>query len=144
MIASTFSCRWLANSPHFSSMDSHPKLQTKITGVLGGLGLLAIVGFADYISGYELTLLVFYLLPILFVLRYAGSGFAFVIAVLSAFVWLFADFAAGQHYPDYLTPIWNTGIRMSVFVLVVILFSTRNHLKKLVDQRTEKLRTEIR
>jgi signal transduction histidine kinase len=116
----------------------------KIVGILGGFGLLAVVGYADYITGYELTLVAFYLLPILFALRYAGTGFAFVMAVMSALVWLFADRAAGQRYSDFLTPIWNTGIRMSIFLLVVILFSTRRHLKILVDQRTEKLREEIR
>jgi signal transduction histidine kinase len=124
-------------------MGSRTKLQTKIAGVLGGLGLLALVGYADYITGYELTMLVFYLLPILYVLRYVGPGFAFVMAVMSSFVWLFADIAAGERYSDFLIPIWNTGIRMSVFLLVVVLFSTRNHLKNLVDQRTEKLRQEI-
>jgi signal transduction histidine kinase len=124
-------------------MGSRTKLQTKIAGVLGGLGLLAMVGYADYITGYGLTLLAFYLLPILYVLRYVGPGFAFLMAVMSAFVWLFADIAAGERYSDFLIPIWNTGIRMSVFLLVVILFSTRNHLKNLVDQRTEKLRQVI-
>jgi signal transduction histidine kinase len=54
------------------------------------------------------------------------------------------NIAAGEHYSDLLTPIWNTGIRLSVFLLVVILFSNRDHLKKLVEQRTEKLRQEIR
>jgi signal transduction histidine kinase len=125
-------------------MGSRTKLQAKIAGVLGGLGLLAMVGYADYITGYELTMLAFYLLPILYVLRYVGLGSAFVMAVMSAFVWLFADIAAGERYSDFLTPIWNTGIHMSVFLLVVILFSTRNHLKNLVDQRTESLRQEIR
>jgi signal transduction histidine kinase len=144
MFASPFTCPRRANPSHFLHMDSHTKLQIKVMGTIGGLGLLAIVGFVDYITGYELTFLVFYLLPILFVLRYVGTGSAFVMAVVAAFVCLFADREAGQHYQDYLTPIWNTGIRMSIFVLVVILFSTRNHLKKLVDQRTKKLQTEIR
>src|ERR1700733_5922974 len=124
-------------------MGSLTKTQTKIAGVLGGFGLLAVVGFADYITGYQITLLIFYLLPILYGLRYVGVGFAFVLAVMSPFVSLFADFAAGQRYSDFLTPIWNTIIRLSVLLLVVILFSARNHFKKLVDQRTEKLRKEI-
>ena len=108
-------------------MGSRTKLQTKIAGVLGGIGLLALVGYADYITGYSLTISAFYLLPILFALRYVGPGFAFAMAMMSAVVWLFADMAAGERYSDFLTPIWNTGIRMSVFLLVVILFSTRNY-----------------
>ncbi len=124
-------------------MASRTRLQTKIAGVLGGLGLLALVGYVDYLTGYTLSVLVFYLLPILFGLRYVGTGFAFLLAVLSALTWLFADVASGHHYEGYLTPIWNTGIRLSIFLLVVILFSNRNHLKQLVDQQTEKLRQEI-
>ena len=125
-------------------MGSRTKLQMKIAGALGAFGLLALVGYGDYVTGFELTMLAFYLLPILYALRYVGPGFAFLMAVLSPFVSLFADFAAGQRYSDFLVPIWNAGIRMAVFLLVVILFSARKHLQKLVDQRTESLRREIR
>jgi signal transduction histidine kinase len=77
-------------------------------------------------------------------LRYVGPGLSFLMAVLSAFVWLSADIAAGERFGDIAIPIWNTGIRMSVFVLVVLLFTNREYLQKLVDQRTRKLRQEIR
>ena len=66
-----------------------------------------------------------------------------MMALISALVCLFVNIAAGQHYSDLLTPIWNTSIRLVVFLLVVILFSNRDHLKKLVEQRTENLRLEI-
>jgi signal transduction histidine kinase len=117
--------------------------QKKIAGVCGGFGLLAMVGYADYATGYVVSLLAFYLLPIIFSFRFVGPGFAFAIAVMSALVWVFADIEAGQQYSDYLTPVWNTGIRMSVFVLVVLLLSNRSQLRTLVDQRTEKLKLEI-
>jgi signal transduction histidine kinase len=118
--------------------------RTKIAGVLGGFGLLAMVGYGDYVTGYELTFTLFYLLPILYVQRYAGPGFAFVMALISAVVWLFVNIAAGQHYSDYLIPIWNTSIRLTEYILVIILFSSRGHLKKLVDQQTEIVLHEIR
>jgi signal transduction histidine kinase len=125
-------------------MASRTMLQTKIAGIFGGLGLLSLAGYVDYATGYELTFFLFYLLPILFVQRRLGQGFAFLTAVISAAVWLFVNIAAGERYSDYLTPIWNTGIRLSVFILVIILFSTRDQLRKLVDQRTASLREEIR
>ena len=124
-------------------MGSRTKLQAKIAGVLGGLGLLAMVGYGDYITGYELTFFLFYLLPILYFQRYVGLGSAFVMALISSVVCLFVNIAAGQHYSDLLTPIWNTSIRLVVFLLLIILFSNRDHLKKLVEQRTESLRLEI-
>jgi signal transduction histidine kinase len=118
-------------------------LKIKIADVLLGLGLLAVVGFGDYITGYNLTFIVFYLFPILFILRRMGQGFAFAMAVLSVLVWLFTDYAAGMHYSDFVTPVWNSAIRLSVFILVIILFSARDNLQILVEQRTEKLRQEI-
>ncbi|MDR3456572.1 MAG: sensor histidine kinase [Verrucomicrobiae bacterium] len=124
-------------------MDANNSGRIRNLGLLGGLIMLATVGYLDYVTGYELTLLSFYFFPILFVLRYAGLGFAFMMAVLAALVWLVADRAAGKHYNDYLIPIWNTGIRLSVFVLVVILFSARRHLQKTVVARTEDLQVEI-
>jgi signal transduction histidine kinase len=125
-------------------MSARTKTQTKIVGVLGGFAWLAVVGFGDYITGYKLTFLVFYLIPILFVLRRVGQGFAFAMATMSVLVWVFTNIAAGEHYSDYLTPVWNCAIRLSVFILVILLFSARDNLQILVEQRTEKLRQEIR
>jgi signal transduction histidine kinase len=124
-------------------MDSQKTTQSKTAGVLSGFALLAVVGYADYVTGYQTTLIAFYLLPILFVLQRVGLGFAFAMAVMSVVVWVFADHEAGQRYSDYLTPIWNMGIRLSVYLMVIILFSSRDNLKQLVDQQTEKLRREI-
>lgn len=132
------------NPVTFSGMVAGTKWQTKIPGMLGGLGLVAAVGYADYFTGYEVTFIIFYLLPIIFVQRRVGLGFAFFLAVLSALIWFFANLAAGKHYADYLTPIWNTAIRLSVFILVIILFSTRDQLRQLVAQRTKSLSEQIR
>ena len=118
--------------------------QVKTAGVLGSLAMLAVVGYVDYVTGYAISLLVFYLLPLLMGLRYVGTGFAFLLAVLAALTSLLADVGAGIGYNDYWTPLWNTGIRMSIFLLLVVLFSSRNFLKTLVDQQTQKLRHEIR
>jgi signal transduction histidine kinase len=124
-------------------MGSHSKTQTKIAGILGGLVLLAVIGFGDYITGYKLTFMVFYLLPILFVLRHVGQSFAFVMAVMAVLSWLFTNMAAGERYTDLVTPVWNTAVGLSVFILMIILLSARDNLRVLVEQRTEKLREEI-
>ena len=125
-------------------MGASAKSNSQAAGLLGGFVLLAGVGFADFITGYQLTFFIFYLLPILYALRRVGQGFAFVMAVLSVFVWLFVNMAAGERYPDILTPVWNCGIRLAVFLMFIILLSTRDELQVLVRQRTEKLQLEIR
>jgi signal transduction histidine kinase len=128
----------------FPPMEAAAKKPSKLFGITGGLALLVLVGYVDYITGYDLTMLIFYLLPILFVLRQAGTGYAFGMAILSALVWSFSDIAAGHHYVDFIIPVWNTVIHATAFVLVVVLFSARDHLREVVEERTEKLREEIR
>ncbi|HTB86272.1 MAG TPA: sensor histidine kinase [Candidatus Sulfotelmatobacter sp.] len=108
-----------------------------------GLLLLATVGIVDFATGYRITVLVFYFIPILYVLRRAGQTAAFGMAVLANVVWLLADVTAGDRYPDIWTPVWNTGVRMAIFILVIILASARNELQVLVRQRTEKLEHEM-
>lgn len=124
-------------------METTPKFKSKYVALLCGLALLAAVGFADFATGYKVSLLIFYFLPILYTLKRAGLGFAFAISILAALIWLAADLGAGDVYTDYLTPVWNTGIRLSIFLLVVILFSTREQLQRMVEKRTESLRAEI-
>jgi signal transduction histidine kinase len=125
-------------------MGSSAKPASKFAGVLGGLVWLAVVGFIDYVTGYKITVLLFYLLPILYVLRRAGQKWAFFMAVLAALVWLLADIMSGDRYSDIIMPIWNAGVRMAIFLLVVILASARDELQILVRQRTEKLEHEMR
>jgi signal transduction histidine kinase len=124
-------------------MAASAKPSSKAAGIFVGLLLLAAVGWADYLTGIQVTVLFFYLLPILFVLRRAGRGFAFGMALLAAAVWLTADIAAGEHYKDIWTPLWNLGIKLAVFLLVLVLFSAREELRELVRQRTEKLEHEM-
>ncbi len=119
------------------------KSKIKTTDVLLGLGLLATVGYLDYATSYQLSFSAFYLVPILFVLRRLGRGYAFVMAMLAVLTWLAADLGSGERYLDFLTPIWDMGVLLSIFLLVIILFSTRDELRELVEQRTEKLRQEI-
>ncbi len=125
-------------------MEKPAPPQSKAAGIFGGLIWLAVVGLADFITGYRLTFLIFYLLPILYVLRRAGQGWAFAMAVAAALTWMFVNIAAGERFPDLLTPVWNLAIRLSAFLLIIILFSTRDELRVLVRQRTEKLQQEIR
>jgi signal transduction histidine kinase len=124
-------------------MASITESKTKISGILISFGLLATVGLVDYATGYKLTFFLFYLLPILFALKRVGQAFAFVVSMMSIVVWLLANMAAGEHYDDLLTPAWNMGIRLAIFLMTIILVSARDELQVLVRQRTEKLRQEI-
>lgn len=100
------------------------------------------IGYIDFATGYDVSLLVFYFLPILLAIRFVGTRCAFLIATMSALTWLLADIAAGKHYDSRITPVWNTVILLTVFFLVIILFSSRDRMRELVNTRTETLRLE--
>ena len=60
--------------------------------------LVLVIGVADYLTGFELSLLVFYLLPICLAVASVGWRFGVVTSVLSIATWLIGDFAAGAHF----------------------------------------------
>jgi len=83
-----------------------------------GFALVGLVGFLDYKTGYELSFSAFYLLPVAFVAWTVGRDIAFLISVVSAIVWYFADQKAGHVYSEAHIAYWNAGIRLIIFVIV--------------------------
>jgi signal transduction histidine kinase len=107
------------------------------------IGLLAVTGYLDYATGYAKSFFLFYLAPIFFTQRRLGLTAAVVMSFLSALVWLFSNMLAGQAYHTWLTPAWNTAIRLAVFLLVVSLYAVRRRLEKEVSQSASALNREI-
>jgi len=124
-------------------MSPHPQKMIKWLDMLIGLGLLAITGYADYWTGYQKSFFLFYLIPIVFTFWRLGTLPAVTMCALSALVWLFSNMMAGQTYNGWLTPFWNTAIRLVAFLLVVGLLFARRKLEKKVSQGASALNLEI-
>lgn len=93
------------------------------------LVLVALVGVADYLTGYELSFSIFYLVPIAIVSWYVGRGAGLSISFVSAVGWLNMNLLAGYQYTHGAIPFWNTGVRLGFYALVVYLLTTlRFHL----------------
>ncbi|HEY5042965.1 MAG TPA: sensor histidine kinase [Verrucomicrobiae bacterium] len=112
--------------------------------ILQCLALLGVTGYLDYATGYNKSFFLFYLAPIVFTLQRLGLKSAVGMCVLSAAVWLVSNVIAGQIFHGWLTPLWNTMIRLAVFLLVVGLFAVRWKLEKQVRQSTDALTEESR
>lgn len=95
----------------------------KPAALLIGFSLIGLIGFADYLIGYELASSVFYVLPIALITWLAGRRYGIAASVLSAFVWLAADYFSRLVYPSLLIPVWNTLIRLAFFVIIALLLS---------------------
>ena len=93
--------------------------------VIIGLGftLIIVAGLLDYLTGYELAFSLFYLFPIALVTWYTSTRLGLAMAVISAVILSVADVLAGNTYSQALIPVWNSIMRLGVFVIVVSLLS---------------------
>ena len=105
--------------------------------------LTGIVGYADYITGYERSLLLFYLLPISLAAWFGGFAFSLVIAVVCILLWVLSDLASGIPAVRF----WNIGMAFSGYVLFAGVLSKLatlvRELDRRVDERTAALEREM-
>jgi K+-sensing histidine kinase KdpD len=94
---------------------------------------IVIIGFVDYVSGYEISLSILYLGPISLVAWFVNQRLALLVALLCAIVWLFADIYTGNPYSNALIPYWNMVVRLGIFIVVAVLLS---ELKKTLEQQS--------
>ncbi|HEV2441543.1 MAG TPA: sensor histidine kinase [Steroidobacteraceae bacterium] len=134
-----------ARHPH-GLADVSPRWPQSVLVAIS-LAFLAVVGIVDYLTGFNLSFSVFYLLDIGFAAWLIGRGFALAIAVLSIVISVAGDWAAGAYYSTVLIPIWNALIQCVVYGIVIwLLGSLREAQKELehkVEQRTHALTREI-
>ncbi len=84
---------------------------------LAASGVL-IVGWFDYLTGYEASFSLLYVGPVAVAAWYAGRYAGVLIAVLSCLSWYVADFAAGRQYTHSSIEIWNEFIRFLFLAIV--------------------------
>jgi signal transduction histidine kinase len=115
--------------------------------VATSFGLLILVGLADYLTGFNISFSVFYLLAIGFAVWFVGRGFGFLLSVLSVISWLIGDFAAGARFPNLFVPAWNAAILLAFYFIVVWLLdklrSLNRELESRVQQRSAALTREM-
>jgi diguanylate cyclase (GGDEF)-like protein len=93
----------------------------RLPGWLKSLAILAMIaalGYADYLSGFEISFSIFYLAPVVTAAWILGRRAATLFAVLSATSWLWADIYSGHMYSHPIIPAWNAIMRMGVFLIV--------------------------
>ncbi|HEY3861911.1 MAG TPA: sensor histidine kinase [Verrucomicrobiae bacterium] len=111
------------------------------------LGIVAVVGFFDYFTGFELNFFAFYLIPVILGVWTAGWGFGIFVSALCVVVSVAGDKIAGARYSSPLVPVWNTAIYLTFFLVVVWIVarlrSLQLDLEERVRQRTAALNNEM-
>jgi signal transduction histidine kinase len=107
------------------------------------LTLTCLVGYVDYLTGYERSLLLFYLLPISLAVWFGSLILGLAIVFLSIGVWKLSDLAAGSPAIGF----WNAGMALLSYALFAgVLSKLRTfvfELDRRVRERTSALQREV-
>jgi diguanylate cyclase (GGDEF)-like protein len=112
---------------------------SKFFWLLIGFVLILGLGLLDFLTGYEFSFSLFYLLPIFLVVWFAGRPFGIAASILSALVWFLADYLSGNQYSNTLVYFWNTTIRFGFFIVITLLLAA---LKQALQRERELSRAD--
>jgi signal transduction histidine kinase len=133
---------------HFARIINFLTRRSKLWTMSVSLLLLAVVGVIDYQAGFERSWLVFYLLPVGLGTWFVGWRFGVIVCALSVAVWIIGDIEAGAVYSSPSVPIWNVGIAITSFLIVVSLLHRLHlllsQLEDRIQQGTAALREEMK
>ena len=108
---------------------------------------LCVIGLIDYWADYRLLFTVLYVLPIGFATVNISRSYAVVLAFLSVIFWNGGDFMGGAPSPGVAIRVWNDGIVLSLFLIIIFLLDilrwTLVGLETTVQERTQELRLEM-
>ena len=114
----------------FNSIEKLPKLYIFSISII----VTIILGFLDYISGQEFTFYIFYIIPVLFVVWFAGKKYGLILS-FACLLSLYVDNFLGRTIVISVSLIiWNIFIQVSFFVILVLLIS---YLKQILEKEKE-------
>lgn len=87
-----------------------------VTGI--SLSIVGLLGWLDYITGFELSFSFFYLFPIMLTAWYGSQTGAYIVTTASITVWLVSNYLAGQAYTVEAIRYFNAAVRLAVFLLI--------------------------
>ena len=104
---------------------------SKRTSVIIFLLSLIPIAYIDYISGNELLLSAFYLLPVSLVALNLGKPLGIFAGVISAVVETMVQILEGGfYYSSVLIHFWNMGILLAIYIVIAVLVSSLNDAYK--------------
>ena len=104
------------------------------------IALVALVGYADCLLGYQRSLLVGYLVPVALATWFMGRRFGLAISCLSVTSWIIADLLDGIPKLNW----WNAAMGLMSYVAFTVLLSKWRALSLELDERVRERTSELR
>lgn len=116
-------------------LDKMPKSIIMLLGML----LTLIIGSLDWITGAEISLSFFYVLPVMLIAWFEGSAAAVAMSFFCTAIWLAADLLSGLAYSHFAILFWNGVMRVGSLLIVAYSFAT---IKRLLKRESEQARVD--
>lgn len=100
----------------------------------GILGLVAAIAFLDYVTGYEFSLFVAYLVPIFLATWTVGKPAGFVTAAMAVILWV-AAFTSTHPFSHSLLFAWEALLQFTVYVIFILVL---DRLKSAIAHANER------
>ena len=88
---------------------------------------VVVLGFVDYVTGYEFGFFLFYFLPIAIAAWKVGPTSSYLISILSSIVWFLSEISS-HPYSSVLFAFWNTIMLLLCFLIIAYSTSTMQFL----------------
>ena len=120
--------------------------QSKSFLLVSGSVFLLFIGFIDYVTGFDISLSIFYLIPISMVSWYVGKWQGILMSILGSIIWLIANKITAPAHIPFSILYWNSTVRLGFF-LIISYFTTRlkdssEKLKVALDKEKTLSRTD--
>src|SRR5262249_54900810 len=106
--------------------------------VLASLSLVLLVGGADYLTGHEILFSTFYLVAVALAAWGVNVAFAVLVALLSVGAWVIGAVVAGAVYPHAFVPVWNAGIVLVFYFVVIALLNRLRAMHRGLEDRVRR------
>ncbi len=103
---------------HPLAFDDHRRIV-----VLVSLAVLVIIGWLDFITGYEFGFFIFYFIPVAVASLYCVRKFGIIVAVGSAICWYYSDKFTHHPYSRAYFIYWEMFMRLVSFLTTAVTLS---------------------
>jgi diguanylate cyclase (GGDEF)-like protein len=106
---------------------------------VAGLLLVFLLGIIDYLNGPDVSLIIFYAVPVFVAAWYAGRRAGLWICAASGLAWLAGAYATTAHFTNPVIPYWNASVRFGFMVILAHLVAS---FKLSLEHERELARTD--
>jgi K+-sensing histidine kinase KdpD len=109
---------------------THPTAFANYLGIvrIAGLAVLVLIGWLDYVTGYEFGFFIFYFIPVAISAWYCGPKDGICISIASAVCWFLSDLFTLHPYSRAYFIYWEMFMRLISFLTTSITLSKIRNL----------------